>query len=56
MAEPLVIECSDKVAKLLDTIQETGLYGPTRETCAQRLLEAKLWDMCIIATYAKGAK
>ena len=41
----LVIECSDNLAMFLDALLESGLFGPSRDTCAQRLLELKCFEM-----------
>lgn len=45
MKDPLVIECTEQMAKLLDALQASGMFGPSRETCAQRILELKLFEL-----------
>ena len=44
MNDPLVIDCTPEMAKLLDTLVGLGFFGPSRETAAQRLLEAKMFE------------
>ena len=44
-SETLVIECSPQLASMLDALQKSGLFGPSRETAAQRLLELKVWEL-----------
>ncbi len=46
--KPLILECTAQVAKTLDGLMETGLFGPTRDAVAQRLLELKLYEMAIV--------
>lgn len=41
----LVIEASDSVKEILEALVKTGLWGPTAETAAQRLLEIKLFEV-----------
>jgi hypothetical protein len=45
VSESLVIECSEQMAQLLDALVLSGLFGPSRETCAQRLLELKVFEI-----------
>lgn len=46
--DTLVIECSERMRVLLDALVVTGLFGPSRETCAQRLLEQKMFEMSLL--------
>lgn len=39
------IECSEQMRIILEGLVKTGLFGPSIDTAAQRLLEMKLWDM-----------
>lgn len=43
--QSLIIEVTEPIIKLLDSLVETGLFGPTKETAAQRLLEQKIFEM-----------
>ena len=41
-SESVVIEVSGPMRQILDAMVATGLFGPSRDTAAQRLLEQKL--------------
>lgn len=57
MAETLMLECSPQIAALLDALVLSGLFGPSRDTAAQRILELKLYEMAIsIGTMNKNGK
>ncbi len=43
----VVIECTDQMIKLLDALVLSGLFGPNRDTAAQRLLELKMWEISV---------
>lgn len=43
----VVIECTEQMIKLLDALVLSGLFGPNRDTAAQRLLELKMWEMSV---------
>jgi hypothetical protein len=45
--EPLIIECSPQMRQILGALVLSGLFGPSVETCAQRLLELKLYEISI---------
>ena len=45
----IVIEINERMAALLDALVITGLFGPNRDTAAQRLLEQKMWEMSMEA-------
>jgi len=53
---PLVLECTPQMASLLDALLASGMFGPTRETVAQRLLELKMYEMSmsIAGSFLKG--
>ena len=40
-----MIEVSDHMMDMLAALQNTGLYGPTVETAAQRIIEQTLFAM-----------
>lgn len=46
-ANSLVLECSPQMHTLLTALTASGLFGPNVESCAQRLLELKLYELSL---------
>jgi hypothetical protein len=47
MPKALVLECSPQLEQTLTALQATGFFGPSIETVAQRLLELKVYELCL---------